>query len=289
MSRLRIGPQVLQEEGMQAVQVGANGQVCRTEEFLIHMPQGELYAKCWKPGDGADAADAPIVLFHDSLGCVELWRDFPVALASATGRAVIAYDRLGFGRSSPHPGDWSTNFIRDEADHVFPLLRAALGIQDFIAFGYSVGGDMAACCAALNPESCKALITQSAPAFVDAGMLQGLRDAQQAFGQPGQLERLTKYHGNKASWALSAWLDTWLSEDFAQWRIEQVAPGLRCPLLVIHGDQDEYGSLAHPRHIVTLTSGPSELVIIQGCHHVPHREHPEIVLAAVLRFLEKLA
>ena len=89
------------------------------------------------------AGGAPIVLFHDSLGCVALWRDFPAALAEATGRKVIAYDRFGFGQSAPHPGGWSIHFIEDEARRYFPLLRQALDIGRFVAFGYSVGGVMA--------------------------------------------------------------------------------------------------------------------------------------------------
>ena len=46
----------------------------------------------------------PIVLFHESLGCIELWRDFPRKLSQITGREVIAYDRLGFGQSDVYSG-----------------------------------------------------------------------------------------------------------------------------------------------------------------------------------------
>jgi hypothetical protein len=35
--------------------------------------------------------------------------------------------------------------------------------------------------------------------------------ARDNFAQPGQLERLARYHGDKAAWVLSAWVDTWLS------------------------------------------------------------------------------
>ena len=65
----------------------------------------------------------PIVLFHDSLGSVALWRDFPAVLAQATGHGVIAYDRLGFGRSDPHPGRLSNDFVQTEAREGFRALR----------------------------------------------------------------------------------------------------------------------------------------------------------------------
>lgn len=256
-----------------------------TKEHWIPMHAGQLFAKSWLPEQGSPALQAPIVLFHDSLGCVVLWRDFPAKLAASTGRRVIAYDRLGFGRSSAHPGGWSVDFIQDEASIYFPALQSALGFQRFIAFGYSVGGAMATYCAACYHSDCEGLITMSAQAFVDEQVLEGIRVAKHTFDQPGQLARLEKYHGDKARWVLSAWCDTWLSQDFAPWTIDRGANGLRCPHLVIHGDHDEYGSLAHPRHIAALTRGPSELLILENCRHTPHREHPELVVAAVSEFV----
>lgn len=256
--------------------------------FHLTTPYGPLHARSWTPADAGAAGGAPIVLFHDSLGCVALWRDFPAALAEATGREVIAYDRFGFGQSAPHPGGWSIHFIEDEARRYFPLLRQALDIGRFVAFGYSVGGGMAASCASLYANDCEALITMSSQAQVDQGIVDGLRRAQADFAQPGQLERLAKYHGDKAAWVLHAWLDTWLSAGFAGWRIEQSAPHVRCPLLALHGDRDEYGSLEHPHHIAKLTGGPSQVVILSNCHHSPQREYPELVLDAVRRFLNQV-
>ena len=70
-------------------------------------------------------------------------RSFPKHLAVATGRRVIAYDRLGFGRSDPHPGRLDLDFIADEARHAIPLLCRQLGLSELIACGHSVGGGMA--------------------------------------------------------------------------------------------------------------------------------------------------
>ncbi|MCR2726207.1 alpha/beta hydrolase, partial [Salmonella enterica] len=85
----------------------------------------------------------------------------------------------------------------------------------FIAFGHSVGGGMGICCAAAHPDDCRALITESAQTFAEDRTLDGIRAAQRNFAEPGQLDRLKKYHGDKAAWVLSAWVDTWLSPAFA--------------------------------------------------------------------------
>ncbi|HGY2298563.1 TPA: alpha/beta hydrolase [Pseudomonas putida] len=251
-------------------------------EHWVDTPQGKLFAQDWTP---LQAQGAPIVLLHDSLGCVALWRDFPAQLAQATGHRVIAYDRLGFGRSDAHPGSLRLGFVEREAQQGFAALRTYFGISDFIVFGHSVGGGMAVACAAAFASQCVGLITESAQAFVEARTLEGIRAADLQFAEPGQLQRLQRYHGNKAEWVLRAWVDNWLSEDFADWNLDAALAQVRCPLLSLHGDDDEFGSPAHPERLVALAGGAAAMQLLQGCGHVPHREQAEAVLKAVARFL----
>src|SRR3954463_5801070 len=94
--------------------------VVTERDHRIATEAGTLFARAWVPSLQRDAAIAPFLLFHDSLGSVELWRKFPEQLAIATGRSVVAYDRAGFGRSDAHPGRLDFTFIRDEAVRVVP-------------------------------------------------------------------------------------------------------------------------------------------------------------------------
>ena len=253
-----------------------------TREHWIDTALGKLFAQEWAP---LQAQGAPIVLLHDSLGCVALWRAFPAQLAQTTGHRVIAYDRLGFGRSDAHPGSLRLGFVEDEAQQGFTALREHFGIGDFIVFGHSVGGGMAVACAAAFASQCVGLITESAQAFVEARTLEGIRVADRQFAEPGQLQRLERYHGGKAEWVLRAWVDNWLSEHFADWSLDVLLPQVRCPLLSLHGENDEFGSPAHPERLVALAGGPGLMRLLQGCGHVPHREQAERVLAEVLQFL----
>jgi len=253
-------------------------------DHWIVTANGTLFARAWAPLDLRRDSDAAILLFHDSLGCVEVWRDFPKQLAEAAGRRVVAYDRLGFGRSAPHPGRLTVNFIREEAE-VVPALRHAMGLDAIIPFGHSVGGAMAIATAARWPECCPQVIAVAAQCFAEERTLSSIRAAKAEFARPGQLERLARYHGAKARWVLEAWTGSWLTPAFATWRLDDDLRAVRCPALVLHGDRDEYGSLEHPKQIAQLVPGASRVVIIDDCGHVPHREHLTRVLEEVARFL----
>ncbi|WP_163559051.1 alpha/beta hydrolase [Halomonas sp. NO4] len=251
----------------------------------VDTPEGHLHSVRWSPEAAADGGSAPIVLLHDSLGCIALWRDFPERLAHATGREVIAYDRLGYGQSAPYPGPQPESFIADEAQAGFAAVREQLGVERFALLGHSVGGSMAAVTAGRYPQACEALITVAAQAFTEPRTLAGIREAEQAFLEPGGLSRLAKYHGDKAEWVLRSWVDNWHSEAFREWRLDDALVQVHCPTLAIHGELDEYGSTAQPERIAALTAGSAEARILADCGHVPHRESPERLIAAIIDFL----
>lgn len=260
------------------------------EERWLPVPGGtvfaNIFAKQWLPPE--PEAGAPLVLLHDSLGCVALWRDFPERLVRATGRRVIAYDRLGFGASSPHPGQQDVAFVTAEAQLGFAAVAEAFALKQCVLFGHSVGGAMAAACAAQWPALCVGVITESAQAFVEQCTRDGICATRDAFAEPGQMQRLERYHGDKAGWVLAAWVDTWLSEAFRHWSLAEVLPHVRCPALVLHGEHDEYGSRAQPLRYAQGIAGDTTLVLLEDCGHVPHREKPAEVLEAVSAFLRTL-
>ncbi len=254
-----------------------------SQDVYVQTSQGRLFARRWDPA-GEGVTGAPIVLFHDSLGCVELWRDFPEQLAQETGRSVIAYDRLGFGRSDPNTAVFEPGFVAEEAQGGFRSLREELGIGPFVGFGHSVGGGMAVCSAGVYADDCQALITESAQMYAEDRTLQGIRAAKLNFAEPGQLDRLKKYHGEKAAWVLGAWIDTWLAPEFADWNLDEQLRQVRCPVLALHGEEDEYGSPLHQDKIVALAGGRA--VLLENCGHVPHREQSRIVLDVVGQWLK---
>lgn len=255
---------------------------------LVPVPGGEIFVRTWTPemtSAGGAGHAAPLVLLHDSLGSVDLWRDFPNLLARAVQRPVIAYDRLGFGRSSARHEPPSLRFIDEEAELYFPAVRRALGFTSFSLFGHSVGGGMSIVIAATMPECCEHVISESAQSFLEPHTLDGIRAAKRQFENPAYFARLTRFHGDKAQWVLDAWTETWMSPAFTDWTLDPYLSRVQCPTLVIHGDADEFGSVAFPRRIARGVHGVSQLEIIEGCGHVPHREQPSRILSMAAGFL----
>ena len=227
---------------------------------------------------------APLILLHDSLGCVDLWGSFPAALARATNREVIAYDRLGYGRSTARRTPLAPDFIREEAEVYFPHLITALGLKRFALMGHSVGGGMAITIAALNPAACVGVISESAQALIEDRTVTGIVAARRAFEDPPTFARLTAVHGDKASTILRTWSEAWLALDPREWRLTRGLPPLRSPLLVLHGERDEFGTLANVR-LLQNYGGPSTTVVVHpGVAHIPHRECRDDVLNAIKNF-----
>jgi pimeloyl-ACP methyl ester carboxylesterase len=98
--------------------------------FTIHYNLSYLALNAEAGGQGA------IVLLHDLPGGAYVWQPLLPALA-ATGRAVYAFDMLGYGESDhPWPSDTT---VWGHADNLAPALRA-LGLHDIVLVGLGVGG-----------------------------------------------------------------------------------------------------------------------------------------------------
>lgn len=256
---------------------------CKITEHKLQTLSGILYLCRWTPEN--PKSHAPIVLFHDSLGCTALWRDFPETLARQTGHPVISYDRYGFGQSSARDALPGINFIDLEAEQIFPVIQDQMQLTSYYLLGHSVGGGMALSVAARN-KGCLGVISISAQAFVEEKTRSGIRQALTLFEDKGQLGKLQKWHGQKTQWVLNAWAETWLSERFSHWSLAPVLSDVTCPVLILHGDKDEYGSERFPEAIKNGIQRKAKMIILKNCAHVPHREQPETVLREITAFME---
>lgn len=254
-------------------------------ELVSHTIQFEgqsIFVQKWS---SVEWSKTPIILLHESLGCVALWRDFPEKLAQLCQRDVIAYDRLGFGKSSALAG-LDFQFIVNEAQTTFAQVLKFFNLEQFIVMGHSVGGAMSAVISATYPEQCQAVITVASQAMIEEQTLEGIREAEVEYANELFLNKLAKYHGAKAEWVLRTWIDTWLSPQFKDWAVDEYIAKNHSPLLVLHGENDQYGSLQQPQRFYRLTQGAKKLKVLKDCGHFPHLEKQTEVLNAVHAFLD---
>jgi pimeloyl-ACP methyl ester carboxylesterase len=120
---------------------------------------------------------------------------------------------------------------------------------------------------------------------VDDRIVDGVRAESTALRNTG-LERLARYHGDKAEWVLNAWGRTWTDPAFTGWSLNRELRSIQCPALIMHGDEDEYASPTHPEHMKRLIPSQTTIEIVPSCGHIPHRQKPAEVLGLIRSFLD---
>ena len=151
-----------------------------------------------------DPTRRPLVLLHEGLGSVGLWRGFPGELAEATGRRVLVFSRFGHGRSEPPPEPRTPAFFAFEAEVVLPAVLDQLGIERPILVGHSDGASIALIHAAGHPVTGAVLMAPHT--FVEPVTLDGIRAARDAFRDGGLRERLARHHDDVDA-AFHGWCD----------------------------------------------------------------------------------
>lgn len=233
-----------------------------------------------------DRGRAPIVLLHEGLGSLGLWRDLPERMAATTGRRVFAYERAGHGGSDPPAGPRDPGYLRHEGERVLPAVLDAVGVARCVPYGHSDGGSIALLLAAARPERVAACVTAAAHVFVEEETLAGIRQARAAWDD-GLGARLARHHGAGTRALFDAWSLTWLGADFRNWAITDRLSAITCPVLAIQGRDDEYGTPAQVAAIVAGTRGHGEGLLLPGCGHAPHQQARDATLAAVAGFLAR--
>jgi pimeloyl-ACP methyl ester carboxylesterase len=234
-----------------------------------------------RPGDPARRA---LVLLHEGLGSVGLWRDFPARLHAATGRRVIAFSRFGHGRSDPPRAPRTPAFFHEEALEVLPALLAELDAPEPLLVGHSDGGSIALIYAAHHPVSGLALL---APHVVVEGVTVGaIRRTRREFEEGGLRARMARHHDDPDA-AFYGWCDVWLDPAFRSWSLEADAEGVSAATLLIQGADDPYGTLDHLDRIEARVRGPVRRLVVAGGHS-PHLDQPDQVVAAIADFADAL-
>jgi pimeloyl-ACP methyl ester carboxylesterase len=227
------------------------------------------------------SAEAPLVLLHEGLGSVGLWRGLPNDLNRVTGRRTIAFSRFGHGRSAPPPRPRTPAFFHEDALETLPELLARLEAREPVLVGHSDGASIALIHAAHHPVT--ALVLLAPHVFVEDVTVNEIRDVREQFRSGGLRERMARYHDDPDA-AFWGWCDVWLDPAFRGWTLDPEASRLTAPTLLIQGAEDPYGSLAQLDRIEANAPAPIERLVVPGGHS-PHLEHPQRVVEAIAGFV----
>ena len=254
------------------------------ETGLLGAAGGRLEYARWGAGAGGGP---PLVLLHEGLGCVSMWRDWPGDLARRTGREVFAYSRFGYGESSPAELPRPLDFMHREAREVLPRVIEAAGIDEApVLVGHSDGGTIALLCAAFGEVPLGAVVTLAAHAFNEPRCIEGIEAAREAFRHGKLRERLARHHGERTDDAFRGWCDAWLDPRFERWSIEEEVAWVNVPLLIVQGRDDTYGTLRQVEVIADRVAGPCRTLVLDDCGHSPHRDRTRATTEAIVRFVE---
>lgn len=240
---------------------------------------------------GPRPAQAPtLVLLHEGLGCVRLWRDFPEALSEQTGCGVLTYSRAGYGQSDPVTLPRPLTYMHDEARRVLPQILDATNVRDAIYIGHSDGASIALINAGCQVDPRLRGMALMAPhVFTEPMNLASIREAQVAYNNPETRlrEKLARYHAD-VDVAFRGWNDAWLDPSFVEWNLEGFVNGIRCPMVLIQGHQDEYGTGDQLKAITRRAQVICDTILLEHCGHSPQRDRPEETLQTISQFVGSL-
>jgi pimeloyl-ACP methyl ester carboxylesterase len=237
--------------------------------------------------EGAAASGLDLVMLHEGLGSVSMWREFPEQLAQATGCRTLVYSRHGYGGSSPLDAPRRVNYMHEEARRWLPAILVRLGVRRPVLLGHSDGASIALIHAA-SPESDVAGIIALAPHVkVEDLTVRSIAAAQAAYLDTDLRTRLGRHHAD-VDGAFWGWNRIWLDPAFRSWNIESLLPAVRCPILAVQGEDDEYGTMEQIASIARAAPD-SRLLALPACRHSPHRDQPRAVLAAARDFVARLS
>lgn len=231
-----------------------------------------------------------IVMLHEGLGSVSMWRDFPRQVEEATGLGVLVYSRWGYGKSEPFRDfPRPVHYMNPEAQETLPELLTALGVDRPILLGHSDGASIAIIYAGSRLAPAPLGVILMAPhVFVEHICTVSIAKARVAYEAEGLRERLARHHNDVDS-AFYGWNTIWMRPQFIRdWNIEHFVDSIACPITVIQGEDDEYGTAAQYNSIAEHSGGRAEIVVLPECGHSPQRDQPERTMAAILDHVRAL-
>jgi pimeloyl-ACP methyl ester carboxylesterase len=247
---------------------------------------GKRLEVAWHRGS-SESVRRTLVFLHDGLGCITTWRDFPRLLAEACACDALVYSRMGHGHSASEASRRDLSFVERESETLQQLVHATLGQREVVLVGFSDGATICLAHAARALERPAAMVVIAPHVFCEDRMVAAISAAIADYPE-GLRDRLAIHHADVDE-TFRNWSAPWLSAEARSWTLVPLLDKVRCPVLVVQGDDDPHGSMAHLELVEAHSSGGVTRLILSGVGHAPHRRAPGRVIAEIQQFLSALA
>jgi peroxiredoxin len=248
-----------------------------------------------------------IVLVHGLPGCAYDWRPLPERLASG-GRTVIAYDRVGYGHSSPRGPE--SDFSYDQnASELLELLET-LDVSEVTLVGWSYGGGVVLRAGLRSPERIARLVL-----LASVGPNMEIPDSSAAqrivFSRP-VLTWVSMIPPLSRALAKSASAEAFSDQPMPDWWVPQLRanlarpgatdamleeqdtltadgldPGpLDLPVLVIYGDEDRSLPVEVAEDLYERAQPDAKRLRVAGGSHMLPITHPDLLAQHILEFTD---
>ena len=223
---------------------------------------------------GGSCAQRTAVFLHDGLGTIDAWKEIPQQFATDYSVRVVIYDRWGYGGSESR-NRFEPGFMEAEVPTLMEVIDA-VGSTSVDLVGHSDGATIALLAAAWHPRRVRSVVSIAGHTFVEpetTKSIQALRDGLNRGVSPAWLGRL---HGDRGRSLLEAWAGVWLGKSHAEWDVRGELSRVKCPVLALQGDSDEFGTADQ---LVAISDLVRDVEIWQSCggHSVHHDLSEEFV------------
>ncbi|MGE0541470.1 MAG: alpha/beta fold hydrolase [Dehalococcoidia bacterium] len=230
---------------------------------------------------------APLLLLHGGLGTALLHYRREIPFFAGRHR-VIAPDMRGYGGSAP-PRDYPIDFYQRDAADMAALLDA-LDARPVHVLGWSDGAIVALVLAVVRPDLVRSLALWGGeaklleversiwPVLADASVwpqraVERFIEAQGPLNWPGILDRMVAGY--------TAVLDG--GGEIISQRLDEI----RCPVLIMHGEQDDVVPVVHAQ-ILKDAIPQAEVHLFPESGHALHREQESAMRGLILDFLRRV-
>ncbi len=236
---------------------------------------------------GESISELPtIILLHEGLGSLSMWKGLPEKINNATNCNIVVYSRAGYGKSSSVKLPRPLNYMSIEAEKYLPEIIKQLNLKKFFLLGHSDGGTIAALYSSIenNNDNHLGTILIAPHFFIEDFNLRSIEKIELEYQSGNFRKRLSKYHSDVDN-AFYGWSKAWLDPNFYKWDITKELRNINVPVLGIQGNTDPYGSVNQLKSLEKKLSTKFYKLILDQCGHNPLFEKTEETIEVLRKFI----